>query len=387
MYWNGEHKTFLFVLFFMITNCRLCSACKHSKEMNGSLTKSSKIISGYWENWRGAIHPGGGGSDSPAYYKKDIASTNHVLYSFITLDQRPNPDNPGQKYWNGMALYESMTAADVIDVMTETDPHWKNPYEWERAKIAALINATHDNNAKFIWAIGGWSDLTKTLHEDQIPQFVDKCVELLKLTGDGIDFDWEHLSEDSEIVDDQRRVLAKTMLALRSTLDKEGLQDKQLGYTTRFNAFWNNDTKPENYTYFKSDGEGLTIEKTLNDLGSSLNSIVNWVHIMQYDVPPTDLNCPDRFTLSTYIGVFNAFARFVDKDKIIMGFEPGKQAAGGLWEGSQVDKDVINYVQETNYGGVMFWAMNEHASLPETGVTGQNAQDLAEYAKEMFGAI
>ena len=390
MYCPGEHRTraiCIFVLCLAIIDYRICSACKPdgaNKKMNNNRIETPKIISGYWENWRGAINPGGGGNHNPSYYKNDIASTNHVLYSFITLDRRPNPDNPGTKYWDGKALYESMTAANVIDVMTETDPHWENPYEWQRSKIAALIDATRDNNAKFIWAIGGWSDLTKTLHEDQIPLFVDQCIELLKLTGDGIDFDWEHLSQDSEIVDEQRTVLAQTMLALRTGLDKEGMEDKQVGYTTRFNAFWNNDTKPDNYTYFASDGEGLTVEKTLNDLGSSLNAIVNWVHIMAYDVPPTDLNCPDRFTLSTYVGVFDAFAKFVDKDKIIMGFEPGHQAAGGLWEGTEVDKDVINYVQERNYGGVMFWAMNEHASSPETGVTGQNAQDLAKYANGIF---
>ena len=47
---------------------------------------------------------------------------------------------------------------------------------------------------KFIWAIGGHSDLTKTLERDQIPSFVEKCVDLLRIAGDGIDFDWEHLS-------------------------------------------------------------------------------------------------------------------------------------------------------------------------------------------------
>jgi len=349
-----------------------------------------KQINGYYENWRQPVTPGGGGSSSPSYYSNDIASCNHVLYSFICLDQHPNPDFPATKYWNGKALYESMTAADVIVVMTETDPHWENPYEWQRTKVAALIDSVHQNNGKFIWAIGGWSDLTKTLHEDQIPTFVDKCIELLKLgngtLGDGIDFDWEHLSEDASIKDEQRMLLAKTMLALRTALDSEGMADKTVGYTTRFNAFWDDEhgNKPANYTLFASDGEGLKIEETLNELGTSLNSVVDWVHIMQYDVPPSDLNCPDRMTLDTYVGVFDAFEKYVDKDKIIMGFEPGHQAAGGLWEGNDVDKQVIDYIQQNNLGGVMFWAVNEHASLPDTGITGKNVQDLAAYAKGKF---
>merc|ERR1712135_224070 len=197
---------------------------------------------------------GGGGSSSPSYYSKDIASCNHVLYSFICLDQHPNPDFPATKYWNGKALYESMTAADVIVVMTETDPHWENPYEWE------------------------------------------------------------HLSEDASIKDEQRMLLAKTMLALRTALDSKGMAEKTVGYTTRFNAFWDDEhgNKPANYTLFASDGEGLKIEETLNELGTSLNDVVDWVHIMQYDVPPSDLNCPDRMTLDTYVGVFDAFEKYVD---------------------------------------------------------------------------
>ena len=349
-----------------------------------------KMINGYYENWRAPTNPGSGETRDPSFYQNDIASLTHVFYSFLCLNQRPNPDLPAKKHWNGKALYESMTAADVIDVMTEKTPRWENQYEWQRSKIAALIEAVHDNNAKFIWAIGGWSDLTKTLRKEQIPVFVEKVVELLKLKkrklADGIDFDWEHLNEDPDIVDEQRMILAETMLALRNALDKEGMQDKQIGYTTRFNAFWDNEhgNKPEGYTYFSSDGEGLKVEETLNKLNSSLNDIVNWVHVMQYDVPPSDLNCEDRMELSTFKTVLDAFSKYVDKDKIVMGFEPGNQAAGGLWEGCEVDTEVIDYVQEEGFGGVMFWAVNEHAVLPDTGETGQNAQQLAKYAKNVF---
>jgi len=53
-----------------------------------------------------------------------------------------------------------MTLADVTDVLEITDPSWNNPHEWQRTKIKALIDAVYDNNGKFIWAIGGWSDLT-----------------------------------------------------------------------------------------------------------------------------------------------------------------------------------------------------------------------------------
>ena len=127
----------------------------------------------------------------------------------------------------------------------------------------------------------------------------------------------------------------------------------------------------------------MEIEETLNGMGSSLNQIVNWANIMMYDVPPADLNAPDGFTLDNYEEVFDAFCKHVDKDKIIMGFEPGGQAAGGKWEGMEVDQEVIDYVQEKQYGGVMFWAINQ-TPWNSQEVTGNNVQELAEYANGVF---
>ena len=109
-----------------------------------------------------------------------------------------------------------------------------------------------------------------TIAEAQIPDFVDHCITLLKLGGgewaDGIDFDWEHLSQDPLIKSQQRKTLAKTLHALRKAMDKAGMQNKTIGYTTRFNAFWDKEHRnvPDGYDHFASDGEGLTIEETLN---------------------------------------------------------------------------------------------------------------------------
>ena len=351
---------------------------------------SKKQVNGYYENWAQAVTPGPGSSNQPSYYVNDIAHCDHILYAFLCLDQHPNPDWPAQKYWSGNAIYETMTAADVITVMTKTDPLWMNPYEWQRAKVAAMIEAVHDQGGKFIWSIGGWSDLTKTIHESQIPTFVSKCIQLLQLEGgtlaDGIDFDWEHLSEDSSIKTEQRQTLAKTIHALRQAMDQNGMRNMSIGYTTRFNAFWDDahHNVPSGYSHFASDGEGLSIEETLNSMGSSLNELVDWVHIMQYDVPPNDLNATYHFTLQTYITTFDAFAKHINKDKIVMGFEPGPQAAGGVWEGETVDDQVIDYVNRANLGGVMFWAMNERGNSPSTGINGKNSQRMAKYAASQF---
>lgn len=161
---------------------------------------SSKVIGGYLENWHKPY-------TIPKHYT-------HVYYSFITLDPHPNPDKPHAIQWDGKAIYESMAQADVLKVMETTDPVWDNPYNWQKNSIDQAINTTKDNGQLFIWAIGGWSDLTKTVSDDQVESFVQVCVDLLKIAGDGIDFDWEHLSDDLDSDDqqDQTKTLANILL-------------------------------------------------------------------------------------------------------------------------------------------------------------------------------
>ncbi len=357
------------ILFFIIFFSQYCLA-------------NQMIIGGYWENWLGPLHPQGADPNVPEYYAHDLQNFNHVYYSFLTLVQNPDPYSPPDEQWNGIAIYESMTAADVITVMTKTDPEWDNPYDWQRKKIVAIIDYCHANNKKFIWAIGGWSDLKRTISDSQIQLFITNCIDLLKITGDGIDFDWEHLSEITEIKEQQRHVLGKIFPALRNAMDENGLSDKLIGYTTRFNAFWGAGVPvPTNVTPFQSDGEGIDINNSLTNSGSSFADTVDWANIMMYDVPPSNLGAPDnKFILDNYIQVLNYFETYVPKDKIVMGFEPGGQNAGGNWEGMDVDKQVIDYINSNNYGGIMFWAVNQPASAGSTEITGDNAQELAGYA-------
>lgn len=71
----------------------------------------------------------------------------------------------------------------------------------------------------------------------------------------------------------------------------------------------------------------------------SLSDVVDWINIMMYDTSPTDLDGkPTGLALEQYVAVLTHFAQSQHKDKIIMGFEPGFQAAGGVWEGFNVDK-------------------------------------------------
>lgn len=67
-----------------------------------------EVIAGYVENWR-------------AWDTSKYDSYTHLLYAFLKLDSAPNPGQPRDIGWNGQALYETMTLADVLDVMTLCD--------------------------------------------------------------------------------------------------------------------------------------------------------------------------------------------------------------------------------------------------------------------------
>lgn len=126
----------------------------------------------------------------------------------------------------------------------------------------------------------------------------------MKKSGDGIDFDWEHLSADASIRDEQLETIASVMLALRSGLNRAGLNDKLIGYTTRFNAFWDDSSRPSGVTTFSSDGEGIQIDKYLKGKGSSMKQVVDFANIMLYDVPPEQLGAPGGLRIQQFREVF-----------------------------------------------------------------------------------
>ena len=123
---------------------------------------------------------------------------------------------------------------------------------------------------------------------------------MLNFAGDGIDLDWEHLSHHVGSRT-QRNVFAKVLLKLRTALDSAGLHEKQIGFTTRHNAFWGGANRPAGFTPFGSDGEGLDIDSELKKSGSSINQVVDWVNIMMYDETPNAMgSTTGTITLETY---------------------------------------------------------------------------------------
>lgn len=113
---------------------------------------------------------------------------------------------------------------------------------------------------------------------------------------------------------------------------------KQIGWTTRFNAFYNDQTRPAGYKIFPSDGEGIQLEEELVMQGTSLKHILSWANIMFYDMKPSEVNAPNGLTLHDYQVILGFFNRFMARDLIVMGMEPGGQAAGGQWAGMEVSR-------------------------------------------------
>lgn len=48
---------------------------------------------------------GGGSTFDSSYYKPSFKPYTHIMYAFLTLTKRPNPDLPPDQYWEGDAIY------------------------------------------------------------------------------------------------------------------------------------------------------------------------------------------------------------------------------------------------------------------------------------------
>jgi len=59
---------------------------------------------------------------------------------------------------------------------------------------------------------------------------------------------------------------------------------------------------------------------------------------MFYDLDPAAVGAPDGLTMTSYITILEFFERFMHKDLIVMGMEPGGQAGGALWPGMTLSK-------------------------------------------------
>ena len=157
----------------------------------------------------------------------------------------------------------------------------------------------------------------------------------------------------------------------------------EISWTTRFNAFLPY-PKADPYNYalrplpawalnstFETDNEGARFYRNVSDA-------VDTINVMAYDATGLKFN---------YSTIFTNFALGgADLRKVNMGFEPGEQAAHGVWEGLEKDKEVAQFVKEHNIGGCMIWAMNPSPKQAPTGskLCPETAAALAEIIQPTY---
>ena len=321
---------------------------------------------GYWKNWLPNYQ-----SSKEEDYRRDFENFTHVCYAFLTIAAKTCPEVPPVAQWDGRCVYESYSGMSITDVMDTSNA----VTSFQRVKIQAMLKAAQASGKKFIWSIGGWSDLVGTLDDQQVPAFVTECVKLLETGGDGVDFDWEHLSHEGlseQSRSQQRHVLGKVMAALRKALNSHSkLSGKIIVYTTQHNAFWN--PPPQGIGAFLSDGEGIDTFRAIKSEGLRPNDVISFVNIMCYDTPPWT---GGPWKVDHYKVVLSAFEHHVPREKIAVGFEPGPQA-GGVVGDVGLYKEVIDYLRVNKYGAIMFWAMNED---DHSQGNGEDSNMLAKYA-------
>jgi chitinase len=330
---------------------------------------------GYVENWK-------------PLDTSELDGFTTLLYSFLTLDATPNVDHPREVRWGGEVVYDTMTLADVLAVMEETDPAWENPHNWQKQKIDALIDYCRDTGKKFLWAFGGWSDLTKTVDDDQVEDLVDQLVQLLALGADGLDFDWEHLSQyrdsDPALHAQQRSVVGKVIASLKTALVAAGMGDKIISYTPRYNAFFPTTGSKYGQNNFATDGEGADIFDYLKAHSEFGVDAVDFVHLMMYDLDAQTafVGAPEQyFVQEHYDAVVQSHVDYgIPLEKVVMGFEPGPQAYTGVWGGLEHDEATIASMKDAKLGGVMFWAVNDPKVASNGKTVGENSIKLANYA-------
>jgi GH18 family chitinase len=384
-----------------------------------SLGHKVEVI-GYWENWLDVMWWGNNipgnclmGCAIPANLMTKIQDYSSINYGFTFLTQNPNPDqitcaNSSQNcpVWDGNGIYiahASQTGATVVTAATTVHSIDQSPGLVGIGEVCRLARQRPNGPRRCLISLGGWSDwarLNSVSNAQKLASLVSKMV--LFSFADGVDLDFEHLTEFSWIGANEFDAFIALIQNLRTEFNKitsdvwkttaqarhddlqtaynampdwqqkesfyyptnmKYMQDLitngppyfEISYTTRFNAFINQ-SDPFNYLLpgtpipppFPTRDEGAKI-------WSKVSSSVDNVNIMAYDAgsPAGAL----QFNFQTILNNFKEFAP-MPAEKITMGFEPGDQNAGGVWEGLQKDVDTMKFIHTNGYGGSMIWAIN-----------------------------
>jgi hypothetical protein len=139
----------------------------------------------------------------------------------------------------------------------------------------------------------------------------------------------------------------------------------EISWTTRFNAFLPEDNV-WNYLYPDSDipTENYETDNEGQHLWAEAGKNIDTVNVMAYDAGGIKIN------METVLKNFVAYSGDPSiAHKINIGFEPGEQAAGGVWEGMDADKQFAKFAKDNGYGGAMVWAANPNPAQAPKGAT------------------
>jgi len=373
----------------------------------GTMTK-------WWDN----VIPGNCdmGCEKPADYMVAITNYTTVNYGFTFLTENPNPDQNACgtcPIWDGKGIYiakysQWRSKAAVVTATNNLEvPNSGQVSIMEACRMARM--GPYNSPKRCSIALGGWSDwarMATVANAEKLANLVGRMV--LSTFADGIDLDFEHLTPFStfsgddefeafaalikairkqfdEVIPSQMRDLAvkrkawfketydklpnwekaegayfpaneQYMQDIIDNIDKNGFPKFVISWTTRFNAFlpadnvWNYllPDSPVPSENFATDNEGA-------NFWSKVKDDVDKVNIMAYDAGsdagPLKLNFTQILE--------NFVAGGVPSEKINIGFEPGTQAASGVWEGLDYDVALTKFVKENNFGGSMIWAIND----------------------------
>eukprot|EP01123_Difflugia_compressa_P000488 TRINITY_DN10568_c0_g1_i1.p1 TRINITY_DN10568_c0_g1~~TRINITY_DN10568_c0_g1_i1.p1 ORF type:complete len:446 (-),score=92.15 TRINITY_DN10568_c0_g1_i1:88-1425(-) len=381
-------------------------------------------VIGYWENWVDVSWwennvPGNClmGCVVPSAYMTKVATYSSVNYGFTFLTQQPAPNqiscqNSSQQcpIWDGQGIYVAeagMTGATVVNADTTIHTIEQSPGLIAISEMCRLSRQGPGAPKRCLITLGGWSDwarLDSVANAEKLATLIGKMV--LLSFADGIDLDFEHLTEFSWLSPNEVDAFISLLENIRLELNKitpdlwkataqarhddlvteynalpnwqkaesyyyptnikymldliaNGPPYFEISYTTRFNAIIN-ESNPFNYLLptspipptFATRNEGKKI-------WDNAGNVIDNINIMAYDAgsPAGAL----KFNFETILNNFQVFGP-VPAQKLVIGFEPGDQYAGGVWEGLETDVNTIKYVSTNGYGGAMIWAVNPEST-------------------------
>lgn len=361
------------------------------------------------------------GCYKPDVLIKDITPYQSLNYIGTWITEEPNSDQvdcptPADcPAWDGQAIYLAAKSKGGVAVDASVSASRVTPGITAIAEAVRMARQHPSGPKRMKITLGGWSDYARIASPESGRKLGKLLAKMVQWTfADGADLDLEHLTPFAELGDEFGgfAALAETLrsefdnvvtpqwadsamaraAALQSEYDalidwEKGTKGQyylsqinylkevaaneaphlELSWTTRFNAFL-----PANDTFnyitaesarpnvtFPTDNEGFK-------LWSQTATFFDTVNIMGYDAAIQDPESKAMELFNLNFGqVLRNFVELgnVPPSKLMMGFGPGEQDAGAVWEGMDADVDAMKFIKANEFGGGFIWAVNSNPEI------------------------